>query len=120
MSLCVNTNSKEFQDMAKRLDVSPASLENVIHEYMNTEGNEVFPSDSIVLEKLGPAPIEEITKKSYDLWKQKYSEPIPVETYQEAVAIQQEATKYYPSESVKIKETYDLYIKTDESEGSVL
>ena len=107
MSLCVNTNSKEFQDMAKRLDVSPASLENVVHEYMNAEGDGKFPSDSIVLERLAPAPLREATKKSYDLWQQRYSKPIPTKTYQEAVAVQQEATKYYPKESVTIKETFD-------------
>ena len=93
--------------MAKRLDVSPASLENVVHEYMNAEGNGKFPSDSIVLERLAPAPLKEATKKSYDLWQQRYSKPIPTKTYQEAVAVQQEATKYYPKESVTIKETFD-------------
>lgn len=107
MSLCVNTKSKEFQDMAKRLDISPASLENVVHEYMNAEGDGKFPSDSIVLERFAPAPLEEATRKSYDLWRQRYSKPIPTETYQEATAVQQEASKYYPAESVTIKETFD-------------
>ena len=107
MSLCVNTKSKEFQDMAKRLDMSPASLENVVHEYMNAEGDGKFPSDSIVLERLAPAPLEEATRKSYDLWRQRYSRPIPTNTYQEAVAVQQEASKYYPIESVTVKETFD-------------
>ena len=46
MSVCVNIKSKEFKYLAKRLDISEASLENILHEYMNTEGNtEVFPSD---------------------------------------------------------------------------
>ena len=93
--------------MAKRLDMSPASLENVVHEYMNAEGDGKFPSDSIVLERLAPAPLEEATRKSYNLWRQRYSKPIPTNTYQEAVAIQQEVTKYYPKESVTIKEAYD-------------
>lgn len=105
MSFCVNTSSREFLDMAKRLNMSTASLENVIHEYMNAEGNGQFPSDSIVLEKLAPKPIEEATKKSYELWRRRYSKPILVNSYADAQTIIQEATKFFPKESVSVKET---------------
>jgi len=104
MGFCVNIHSKEFTDMANRLDMSAASLENVIHEYMNAEGNGQFPSDSIVLSKTEPAPITEGTEKSYELWQRKYSQPIPAKTFAQAQSIVADATKYFPAESVKIKE----------------
>ena len=46
MSNCVNKSSKEFKDCCKRLNVSPTTLEPIIHEFINIEGNEnSFPSD---------------------------------------------------------------------------
>lgn len=50
---CVNTNSKEFKDTAKRLNVHPSTLEGVVHEFINTKGNEeLFPSDDYIQKKL--------------------------------------------------------------------
>lgn len=107
MSFCVNIHSKEFQDLSERLDISAAALENIVHEYINAEGEYTFPSDSAISERFEPAPISEVTKKSYDLWRQRYSEPIRVKTLDAANAVVQEATKYFPKESVILKETRD-------------
>ena len=50
---CVNTNSKEFKDTAKRLNVHPSALEGVVHEFINTKGNEeLFPSDDYIQKRL--------------------------------------------------------------------
>ena len=50
---CVNTNSKEFKDTAKRLNVHPSALEGVVHEFINTKGNEdSFPSDDYIQKRL--------------------------------------------------------------------
>lgn len=50
---CVNTNSKEFKDTAKRLNVHPSALEGIVHEFINTKGNEdLFPSDDYIQKRL--------------------------------------------------------------------
>ena len=107
MSFCVNIHSKEFQDLSERLDISAAALENIVHEFINAEGEYVFPSDSAILKQFEPAPINEITKKSYDLWWERYSEPIRVRTLAAARAVMEEAAKYFPKESITLKETRD-------------
>ena len=85
MSFCVNISSKEFKDTAKRLDISEASLENIVHSYMNTEGNEgTFPSDSYILSRVEGTPITEISENGLKLIEKKYSQPITVNTYEDA------------------------------------
>lgn len=107
MSFCVNIHSKEFQDLSERLDISAAALENILHEFINTEGEGAFPSDSAIRERFEPAPINEATKKSYDLWRERYSEPIRVRTLAAANAVMEEAARYFPKESITLKETKD-------------
>jgi len=107
MSVCVNTNSKEFKDTAKRLDISESSLENIVHEYMNTEGNvNSFPSDSYILSKVTGEPLTEISEKAQKLIDLKYSRPFVVDTYEEARAIANEMSQYFDPKHIGIKENH--------------
>lgn len=108
MSLCVNTHSKEFKDTAKRLDISENSLESIVHRFINTEGNEnSFPSDSYILSNVEGTPITQITEKGKELIEKKYSQPITVNTYEDAMAVINDIAKYFAPEHIGVKQTLD-------------
>lgn len=107
MSVCVNTNSREFKDAAKRLNISENSLENIVHEYVNTEGNvDSFPSDSYILSKVAGEPLTEISDKAQQLINLKYSRPTVVDSYAEAQAVANEMSQYFDPKHIGIKENY--------------
>ena len=109
MSICVNVNSKEFKDTAKRLNISHGSLENIVHEFVNTEGNEnSFPSDSYILSKVEGQPFTEpLSEKAQRLVDLKYKEPIIVDSYADAEAVMNDIAQYFDPKHVGIKETLD-------------
>ena len=109
MSVCVNTSSKEFKDASKRLNISEGSLENIVHEFMNTEGNEnSFPSDSYILSKVEGQPFTEpLSKKAQQLVDLKYSKPITVDSYTDAQAVMNDMAQYFDPKHIGIKETLD-------------
>lgn len=115
---CVNISSKEFKDTAKRLDISSGSLENIVHEYMNTEGNEnSFPSDSYILSKVEGQPFTEpLSEKAQKLIDSRYSKPIIVGSYEEAKAVVRDISKYFDSKHIGLKETlggkYEVSLNT--------
>lgn len=106
MSVCVNINSKEFKDLAKRLDISERSLEGIIHEYINAEGSDgSFPSDYYILSRLEGQPLTNISEAAQKLIDAKYKEPIVVDTHEEAQAVMQEMMQYFEPKNIGIKET---------------
>lgn len=109
MSVCVNISSKEFKDTAKRLNISEGSLENIVHQFINSEGNEnSFPSDSYILSKVEGQPFTEaLSEKAQKLVDLKYSKPITVETYNDAKAVMNDMAQYFDSKHIGLKETLD-------------
>ena len=108
MVFCVNTHSREFKDTAKRLNMSEAFLEKIIHEYINTEGNaEAFPSDSYILSKVSGEPLTEVSEKAQKLIDLKYSKPITVDNYADAQAVMSDMAQYFDPKHIGLKETYD-------------
>ena len=109
MSVCVNISSKEFKDTAKRLNISEGSLENIVHQFINSEGNEnSFPSDSYILSKVEGQPFTEaLSEKAQRLVDLKYSKPITVETYNDAKAVMNDMAQYFDSKHIGLKETLD-------------
>ena len=108
MSLCVNTASREFKDTAKRLDISEASLENIVHNYINTEGNEnSFPSDSYILSQVEGVPFPNLSNEQLELINKKYSEPITVDTYEEAMNVVSDMIQYFDPSHIGLKNTYN-------------
>ena len=108
MVFCVNTHSREFKNTAKRLNISEAFLEKIIHEYINTEGNaEAFPSDSYIQSKVSGEPLTGISEKAQKLIDSKYSRPITVDNYTDAQAVMADMAQYFDPKHIGLKETYD-------------
>ena len=109
MSVCVNTKSKEFKDAVDRLNISQGSLENIVHEYINAEGNvDSFPSDSYILSKIEGEPFtEELSEKAQKLIELKYSKPIIADSYADAQAVMRDISQYFDSRHIGLKETKD-------------
>lgn len=108
MSNCVNLNSKEFKDCCSRLNVSATTLEPIIHEFINIEGNEnSFPSDVYIEERIHGKSMEVLEDAQVQLWEMKYSQPKVFDTQEEALNYYNECNKCFPKESIGIKETLD-------------
>lgn len=108
MSLCVNISSKEFKDAAKRLDIDGVSLENIVHEFINSEGNaNAFPSDSYILSKVEGVPFTKLSEKEQQLIDQKYSRPFTVESYEDAQAVIADMSQYFDPIHIGLKKTFD-------------
>ena len=109
MSVCVNTKSKEFKETVERLNISQGSLENIVHEYINAEGNvDSFPSDSYILSKIEGEPFtEKLSEKAQKLIELKYNKPIVVNSYADAQAVMSDISQYFDSRHIGLKETKD-------------
>lgn len=105
---CVNTKSKEFIETAKRLDLSSGTLELIVHEFQNTEGNEEgFPSDAYILERIRGKSMTNASEAQVKLWENRYSNPIIANTLDAARQIAATAAKYFPGQSIKMCGTYN-------------
>lgn len=105
---CVNTKSKEFIETAKRLDLSSGTLELIVHEFQNTEGNEEgFPSDTYILERVRGESMTNASEAQVKLWENRYSNPIIANTLDAARQVAAEASRYFPKQSIKIHGTYN-------------
>ena len=108
MSKCVNIKSQEFKDCCGRLNVSAASLEPIIHEYINIEGNEEsFPSDAYIEEKLHGKAVAVTSEAQIQLWEKQFSIPQVFTSIEEAKNYYNKANKFFPKESIGFKETLD-------------
>ena len=108
MSTCVNLNSKDFKDCCSRLNVSSATLEPIVHEYINIEGNEnSFPSDVYIEEKIHGRSTAIISDKQIQLWEERYSQPKTFDSVEEANSYYNEVRRFFPKESIGFKETLD-------------
>lgn len=104
---CVNTKTKEFKEAAHNLNISEATLETIVFDFQNTEGNEnKFPDDSYIVSKLY-GEREEVGKNVFDLYQQEYQQPkvfLTREALQEGMA---EATQYFHPKSVTAYQNSD-------------
>lgn len=108
MSKCVNLSSREFRDCCKRLNVSAASLEPIIHEYINIQGNEFsFPSDVYINNKLNGRSIAVLADEQIQLWEKRYSQPKQFDNSSDALTYFNEVNKFFPKEAIGIKQTLD-------------
>ena len=108
MSLCVNTSLKEFKDTAKRLDISENSLETIVHEFINAEGNvNAFPSDYFILSKTEGQPFDKLTENEQKLIDLKYKNPIVVDSFADAQAVMNDMAQYFDPKHIGLKETYN-------------
>ena len=100
---CVNRSSKEFKTLAKDFDISESFLESLIYNYRMEEGSpEAFPPISYIQSQLEGIPEETDSSAIIDLWNRDYSNPITVQSYEEAKNVKAGALKYFKASSIKI------------------
>lgn len=105
-TFCVNINSKQFKDTAKRLDISEGQLELIAHEYGNIEGQiGEFPSDEYILSKVNGRSEENALPSTIDLWNKRYQEPQTFDTFEEFEKAKHAAMNFFPEYSIGVKKT---------------
>lgn len=101
---CVIKDQK-FKQTAKRLDISEAKLEEIVHKYINSHPKGDFPSDDYINSVFRKDNI--VSSDTYDasliVWRDKYSSPIEVNTLDEANRIKEEISDFFSSDAVVIK-----------------
>ena len=108
MSTCVNLSLKEFKDCCKRLNVSAATLEPIVHEYINTVGGEnSFPTDVYIERVIHGSEQPVLSEEQVTLWEKRYSQPTQFDDVLEAMSYITEAERFFPRESIGLKETFD-------------
>lgn len=108
MSTCVNLSLKEFKDCCERLNVSAATLEPIVHEYINTVGGEnSFPTDAYIERVIHGSEQPVLSKEQVTLWEKRYSQPAQFDDVLEAMSYITEAERFFPRESIGLKETFD-------------
>lgn len=108
MSTCVNLSLKEFKDCCERLNVSAATLEPIVHEYINTVGGEnSFPTDAYIERVIHGSEQPVLSKEQVTLWEKRYSQPAQFDDVLEAMSYITEAERFFPRESIGLKETLD-------------
>ena len=108
MSTCVNLSLKEFKDCCKRLNVSAATLEPIVHEYINTVGGEnSFPTDAYIERVIHGSEQPVLSEAQVTLWEKRYSQPAQFDDVLEAMSYITEAERFFPRESIGLKETLD-------------
>lgn len=108
MSTCVNLSLKEFKDCCERLNVSATTLEPIVHEYINTVGGEnSFPTDTYIERVIHGSEQPVLSEEQVTLWEKRYSQPAQFDDVLEAMSYITEAERFFPRESIGLKETLD-------------
>lgn len=112
--LCVGPNvksSQQFKDLQAKYDLHESELDNIMHEWINIEGNEeTFPSDAFIQERINGTPLVNASQDQIELWQRDYSTPQTFDTVEEANRFKLEASRYFGDESIKVlKSNNDKY-----------
>lgn len=96
--ICVNTSSPEFKGLLEKTHFSKGTLKSIIHEYQNTpslweKGQGLWPSDDYVMNYFNRRTIG--SPAQIAVWKGRFMSPHIYNTYQEAAAERQEASKWF-------------------------
>lgn len=118
---CVNKASQQFKDCCKRLDLSEQQLEQIVYDYTNQQGNEnTFPTDTYIEQQLRGIPTSELSDSQRELYKLKYEEAQPLDTFEQAQQRILELQQYYPDDRIKIIQKnngkYQVVVNTDYSQ----
>ena len=79
---CINPKSKDFINLSKKLNISPANLEDIIHKYQYDNDTDEYPSDDYIRAALEGTRTE-MSQSQVDLWERDYSTPKKFKTLQE-------------------------------------
>ena len=118
---CVNKASQQFKDCCKRLDLSEQQLEQIVYDYTNQQGNEnTFPTDTYIEQQLRGIPTSELSDSQRELYKLKYEEAQPLDTFEQAQQRVLELQQYYPDDRIRIIQRnngkYQVVVNTDYSQ----
>ena len=120
---CVSPTIKQmqrFKELQHKYDLHETTLESIVHEWINIEGNEnTFPSDSFIQERIQGKPTMNASEAQIELWNKYYSKPIVVDTMEEAINIQDTSTEYFDDASIKVIRTENGKYKVTVSEPSI-
>ena len=108
--ICVNTSSPEFKGLLEKTHFSVGTLKSIIHEYQNTpslweKGQGLWPSDDYVMNYFNRRFVGSPAQIS--VWKSRFMAPHVYNTYQEAAAEKQEASKWFNEETISVYENTD-------------
>ena len=104
--LCVGPsviNSKQFKDSQTKYDLHESELEQIVHEWINTEGNEEsFPTDDFIQSRIEGSPLLEASNEQILLWQRDYSTPKYFDSFEEASNQKAYASQFFGSDSIRI------------------
>lgn len=108
MGTCINTKSPVFKEKAKALNISEGQLENILHEYYNSESlQKTISEDDFIKSKLEGIPNYQGTELMIKAWDVKYSKPMEFSTIQEFNTAKAEAIEIFGDMPIGHKETPD-------------
>ena len=99
---CVLRN-EQFKRAAKQNNISEDQLELIVHEFINTVGNETsFPSSDYIEQKVSGKSIE-VGKNGFALWERQFSTPKVFKTQKEVDDYLNTVSLYFSREATGIK-----------------
>ena len=96
---CINPKSKDFLNISKRLNISPANLEDIIHKYQYENDTDEYPSDDYIKAALEGTRTT-MSQEQADLWERYYQKPKRFKTLQELNRAKQNALKFFRKEAI--------------------
>ena len=96
---CINLKDKDFLNISKRLNISPANLEDIIHKYQYENDTDEYPSDDYIKAALEGTRTT-VSQEQADLWERYYQKPKRFKTLQELNRAKQEALKFFRKEAI--------------------
>ena len=96
---CINPKSKDFLNISKRLNISPANLEDIIHKYQYENDTDEYPSDDYIKAALEGTRTT-MSQEQADLWERYYQKPKRFKTLQELNRAKQSALKFFRKEAI--------------------
>ena len=108
-------NSAEYKAVMEKFNITSGDLELILHEYFNNEENYKlfqegmieFPPDSYIENSLYGNPYFTENEKLVEIYENHFSKPYITDDYDKALQYATEATKYFDSKYIKIKNTLD-------------
>lgn len=101
MTSCVNKLSKEFKGLCSKFNVSPNTMELIIHKYWDERHSDRFyPSDAYIDAQLGNSPYKETLDAVIRVWNQKYTKPQVFKSSHDFIKARNEALRIFPNDAL--------------------
>ena len=105
---CVRTESQEFKDKAKALNITEGQLENILHEYYNSEElQNSFTEDEFINTKLNGVPLDISSEVIHQAWENAYSQPLVFDNIDDYKRALESARNIFDKDAVGITESPD-------------